>query len=202
MNSIFHLLSLVPGQTAPWAGWVYILLAILVAIEGPFATLAGAVAASTGYLNPILVFVFAGIGNLAADILWYSLGYFGKTEWLSRHLGRLGIKESSLARLQKDIHAHIHKILFVAKLTFGFVVPTLVAAGLARVPLRRWLGVLFTAECLWTGSLVLMGYYFGYLVQRIESDLRWVSLGGILLVIGLIIYYFLARHRPKLEQES
>lgn len=201
MNSIFHLLSLVSGQTASWAGWVYILLAILVAVEGPFATLAGAVAASTGYLNPILVFASASIGNLAADLIWYSLGYFGKREWLSHHLGRLGIKESSLARLQRDIHAHIHKVLFVAKLTFGFVVPTLVAAGLARVPVKRWLGVLAAAECLWTGSLVLMGYYFGYLVQRIETDLRWLSLGGIFLVVGLIIYYF-ARHRPKLEQES
>lgn len=201
MSTVFHILSLASGQSASWAGWAYILLAILVAVEGPLATLAGAVAASAGYLNPALVFVSASLGNLTADLLWYSLGYLGKTEWLLHHLGRLGIQESSLARLQKDIHAHIHKVLFVAKLTFGFVVPTLVAAGLARVPLKRWFGVLFTAECLWTGSLVLMGYYFGYLVQRIESDLRWLSLGGIILVIGLIIYY-LARHRPKLEQES
>ena len=202
MNNIFHLLSLVPGQTAPWAGWIYLLLAILVAVEGPLATLAGAVAASAGYLNPILVFVSAGLGNLAADLLWYLLGYFGKIEWLSNHLGRLGIKEGSLARLQRDIHTHIRKVLFVAKLTFGFAVPTLVAAGLARIPVKRWLGVLSLAECIWTGSLVLMGYYFGYMVQRIESDLRWLSLGGILLVIGLILYYYLAHHRPKLEQES
>jgi len=201
MSTVLHLLYLAPGQTAPWAGWAYILLAILVAVEGPVITLAGAVAASTGYLNPIMVFVSAGLGNLFADILWYSLGYLGKTEWLLRYGSKLGIKESSLAKLQMDIHAHIRKILFVAKLTLGFVVPTLIAAGLARVPMKRWFGVLFAAECLWTGSLVLIGYYFGYMIQRIETDLRWISLGGTVLVIGLFLYY-LYHHRAKLEQES
>ena len=201
MNTILYSLYLSPVQTAPWGGWAYLLLGILVAVEGPFATLAGAVAASAGLLNPILVFIAASLGNLTADILWYCLGYFGKVEWWMQHIGRLGIKESSLARLQKDIYTHIHKVLFLAKLTLGLVVPTLIAAGLARVPFRRWFGVLFAAECIWTGGLVITGYYFGYLVQQIEKDLRWVSLGGIVVVIGLILYY-IAHHRPKLEQES
>jgi membrane protein DedA with SNARE-associated domain len=201
MNTILHSSFFSPSPTASWAGWAYILLAILVAVEGPFATLAGAVAASAGYLNPILVFIAAAIGNLTADVLWYSLGYFGKIEWWVHHFGRLGIKESSLARLQKDIHTHIRKVLFVAKLTLGLVVPTLLAAGLARVPFRRWFGVLFAAECVWTGGLVVTGYYFGYMVQRIEADLRWISLGGIVVIVGLILYY-ITHHRSKLEQES
>ena len=200
MNTTLHSFYFASGQIASWGGLAYILLAILVAVEGPFATLAGAVAASAGYLNPVLVFMAASTGNLTADILWYSLGYFGKIDWWIHHFGRLGIKESSLARLQKDIDSHIHKVLFIAKLTLGLVVPTLVAAGLARVPFKRWFGVLFAAECIWTGGLVVTGYYFGYMVQRIERDLRWVSLGGIVVIIGLILYY-IAHHRSKLGQE-
>ena len=201
MSTVLHSLYLISGQTAPWAGWAYILLAILVAVEGPVTTLAGALAASTGYLNPILVFVSAGVGNLIADTLWYSLGYMGKIEWLLHYGGKLGVKEVTLARLQKDIDTHIHKILFVAKLTLGFVVPTLIAAGLARVPMKRWFGVLFAGECLWTGGLVLIGYYFGYMIQRIETNLRWISIGGTVIIIGLVLYY-IYHHRPKLEQES
>jgi membrane protein DedA with SNARE-associated domain len=200
MSTVLHSLYSIPGQTAPWAGWAYILLAILVAVEGPVTTLAGAVAASTGYLDPILVFFAAAFGNLIADILWYSLGYLGKIEWLLRYGGKLGIKEATLARLQTDVHDHIRKILFIAKLTLGFVVPTLIAAGLARVPMKRWFGVLFTAECLWTGTLVLIGYYFGYMIQRIETNLRWVSLGGTITIVTLILVY-IYHHRPKLEQE-
>jgi membrane protein DedA with SNARE-associated domain len=197
INSLYSLL----GQVAFSGGWPYLLIAILVAVEGPITTLAGAVAASAGYLNPVLVFVAAAIGNLAADTLWYSLGYLGKIEWLTRYAGWLGIKESSLLGLQKDIHAHIHKVLFVAKLTLGLVIPTLIAAGLARVPFKRWFGSLFAAECIWTGGLVLAGYYFGYLIQRIETDLRYISAGGAVLIVGLMIYY-LAYHRPRFEKES
>jgi membrane protein DedA with SNARE-associated domain len=201
MSTVLYSLYSITAQTAPWAGWAYILLTLLVAVEGPLTTLAAAVAASAGYLNPILVFVSAGFGNLVADTLWYSLGYLGKIEWVLRYGGKLGIRETTLARLQTDIHAHIRKVLFVAKLTLGFVVPTLIAAGLARVPMKRWFGVLFVAECLWTGTLVLIGYYFGYMIQRIETNLRWISAGGTVVIIGLILFY-LYHHRPKLEQES
>src|SRR6266487_268377 len=200
MNHVLYSLHILPNQTTSLGGWAYLFLAILVAVEGPITTLAGAVAASAGYLNPVLVFIAAAVGNLTADTLWYSLGYLGKIEWLTRYGGWFGVKESSVARLQKDIHAHIHKILFAAKLTLGFVIPTLIAAGLARVPFKRWFGALFAAECIWTGSLVLAGYYFGYLVQRIETDLRYISVGGVVLIIALVIYY-LAYHRLNLKKD-
>jgi membrane protein DedA with SNARE-associated domain len=200
MNILQHL-YLFPNQVQPLGGWAYVFIALLTAVEGPLTTLGGAVAASSGYLNPVLVFVSASIGNLTADTLWYSLGYLGKTEWLVRYGKWFGIKEKFIARLQTDIHAHIQKVLFVAKLTLGFVIPTLIAAGLARVPFKRWFGPLFAAECLWTGSLVLAGYYFGYLVQRIEADLRWVSLGGAAIFLVALVFY-LSRRRMDLESEQ
>ena len=196
-NDLFHA-YLFADPIQPMQGWAYILLAFVVAVEGPVTTLAGAVAASTGLLNPMLVFVSASIGNLIADTLWYSLGYLGKIEWAVRYGGWLGIKEQSIARMQKDVQDHIHKILFIAKLTLGFVIPTLIAAGLARVPFKRWFGVLFAAECLWTGSLVLVGYYFGYLIQQIETDLRWLSLGGGFLFI-IIVGLYLSHRRVDSE---
>jgi len=196
-NDLFHA-YLFADPIQPMQGWAYILLACVVAVEGPVTTLAGAVAASTGLLNPMLVFVSASIGNLIADTLWYSLGYLGKIEWAVRYGGWLGIKEQSIARMQKDVQDHIHKILFIAKLTLGFVIPTLIAAGLARVPFKRWFGVLFAAECLWTGSLVLVGYYFGYLIQQIETDLRWLSLGGGFLFI-IIVGLYLSHRRVDSE---
>jgi membrane protein DedA with SNARE-associated domain len=201
MDTNLHHLYLFSDQAQPLGIWAYIFIALLTALEGPLTTLAGAVAASTGYLNPVLVFVSASTGNLTADTLWYSLGYLGKTEWLVRYGGWLGIKEKFILRLEKDVQTHIHKLLFVSKLTLGFVIPTLIAAGLARVPFKRWFGVLFAAECLWTGSLVLVGYYFGYLIQRIETNLRWVSLGGAVLFIAIVAIYVL-RRRLDLERES
>lgn len=201
LNNILLSLSFAETTPHPLAGWIYLLLAILVAVEGPITTLAGAVAASTGMLDPVLVFLSASLGNLTADTLWYSLGYIGKTEWLTKLLNRFGIKENMMARLEQEVHDHIHKVLFIAKLTMGLVIPTLITAGLARVPFKRWFGVLFGAECLWTGSLVLIGYYFGAFTQRIEANLRWISLAGAVIVAALAIAY-LSRLRQRMEKES
>jgi len=199
INNIAHVHTL-SNLAQPLGNWTYILLALLVAVEGPLTTLAGAVAASTGLLNPVMVFISASIGNLTADTLWYSVGYLGKTEWFVRYGRWFGIEEKLVHRLQKDIQNHIHKVLFVAKLTLGLVVPALIAAGLARVPIKRWFGVLFTAECIWTGGLVLVGYYFGTLTQSIETHLRWISLGGAAIFLALVIIYITHR-KSNLENE-
>ncbi|HEY6073400.1 MAG TPA: VTT domain-containing protein, partial [Anaerolineales bacterium] len=191
-----YLFSYLQGQ--PFGAWAYLLIFALVAFEGPIVTLAGAAASSAGFLNPLLVFLSAAFGNLAADVVWYRLGYLGKKEWLI-HYGRwFGLREKSIHRLQSDMENHIGKILFTAKLTLGLVIPTLVATGLARIPWRRWFGVLFLAECMWTGFLVIVGHYFGRYVQTLERDLKWVSLVGAALFV-VLIFVFLARRRAAEE---
>lgn len=199
--NLSHLNSALQSLQQPWGGgWAYLLLALLVAVEGPITTLAAAVAAATGLLNPVLVFIFASLGNLTADTLWYGLGYLGKTEWILHYGSWLGIKESSLTRLQEDVQTHIHKILFVGKLTLGFMVPILITTGLMRIPLKRWFAILFGAECIWTGSLVFVGYHFGRLVQGIEASLRWVSLGGAALFLIILLVY-LGRRQLALNED-
>jgi membrane protein DedA with SNARE-associated domain len=184
--SFFHPLY---SQVQSWSIWPYLLLAFLVAVEGPLATLGAAIASSTGYLDPLLVFVFASCGNLSADILWYTLGYLGKLDLLERYGGWLGFKQSIILKLKQDMHDHVGKFLFVAKLTLGLVVPTLIAAGLARVPWKRWIGLLVIAEGIWTGGLVLAGYYYGQYILHIEKNLKLISIGAtIIMVIGLGIY--------------
>lgn len=200
MNFDLPSLHFLANPIHPWAGWAYLLLALLVAVEGPVTTLAGAAASSAGYLNPVLVFMAASLGNLTADTVWYLLGYMGKIEWLMHYGRRLGITKEHVEKLEEDIHAHIHKVLFAAKLSLGFVIPTLVAAGLARVPWRKWFWVLFVAECIWTGGLVLIGYYFGAYIQQMARDLRLLSLGGGVLFVMLGILY-LARRQLRQEDK-
>jgi membrane protein DedA with SNARE-associated domain len=87
MVTIFSFLQIPDIGVKPLSIWPYLLIAFFVTLEGPLATLTAAVASSTGYLDPMLVFVSASCGNLSADFLWYSLGYMGKTELLVRYGG-------------------------------------------------------------------------------------------------------------------
>lgn len=183
--------------------WAYLLLALLVMVEGPVATLAGAVAASAGYMNPVWVFISAASGDLVADTLWYTLGYMGKMEWLHRYGAWVGIKEKHVTRFTRDVQKHAAKILLIAKLTLGFSIPALVATGFARVPMRRWFYVLVLGETMWTGSLVVLGYYFGKYVTQLERGVELVALaGGALFVFLTFGYIAKLRRRATVGADS
>ncbi len=175
------------GELPQLGYWTYILLAALVAVEGPIATLLGAAAASAGLMRPLLVFLSAAIGNLTADSLWYSLGYMGKKDWILHFGKRLGLRESLIEHLKRNMVKHATKVLFLAKLTVSFVIPSLVAAGLLRVPWKRWFPALVLAETLWTGSLVLIGYYTTEALKRVEQRVEYVALAASVIFVMLVI---------------
>jgi membrane protein DedA with SNARE-associated domain len=176
------------GQLPQLGGWTYIILALLVAAEGPVATLLGAAAASAGLMRPIPVFFAAAAGNLTADTLWYTVGYMGKTEWIL-HFGRwLGLRKEQLERLEHNMVDHAAKVLFLAKLTLSFMVPCLIAAGLVRAPWRKWFPVVAAGEAIWTGSLVLIGFYATEALKRVEKGIEYFILFGSILFLLVIIW--------------
>jgi membrane protein DedA with SNARE-associated domain len=192
MTSFFQLLqgfvlAMKSGHLPQLGYWTYLVLAFLVAIEGPVATLLGAAAASAGLMRPWLVFICAAVGNLTADTLWYSLGYAGKLEWALRFGRKLGMKPEVLERLEQGMHEHASKILFIAKLTVSFMIPSLIAAGLMKVPWRRWFPALFAGEMIWTGSLMLVGYFATEAIKRVQQGVEYLILGLSLVFIIFII---------------
>ena len=181
------ILAMKTGQLPQLGYWTYLVLAVLVAIEGPVATLLGAAAASAGLMRPGLVFIAAAAGNLTADSLWYTLGYAGKLEWAMRFGRRLGLRPEILERLELGMREHAAKILFMAKLTVSFMIPSLIAAGLVKVRWRRWFPSLFAGEMIWTGSLMLIGYYATEAIKRVEKGVEYLILGlSIIFVLFLL----------------
>lgn len=168
--------------------WTYIILALLVLIEGPIATLIGAAAASAGLMRPWGVFLAAALGNLTADTLWYSIGYLGKTTWITQFGRRFGIREGLIKHLEQHMTENATRVLFLAKLTLSFVIPSLIAAGLLRIPWRRWFPWLALAETLWTGSLVLIGFYTTEAIKRVEQWVEYTVLTMAVLFVIVVIY--------------
>lgn len=181
--------ALVSAQGWNWGVWAYAFLALLVLVEGPIATLLGAAASSAGYMNPVAVFAAASVGNLTADLLWYSLGYLGKTEWILRYGRFLNLRQTHIERLRRDIHRHVRKVLLLAKLTASMAVPALIATGLAKVPWRRWFGVVFAAEMLWTGTLVAAGYHFTRYLTQLEAGVQIVAIASVVVLMVLVGRY-------------
>jgi membrane protein DedA with SNARE-associated domain len=67
------------------------------------------------------------------------------------------------------------------------VIPTLVATGLARVSWRRWFLPLVLAESIWTGTLVVFGYFFGQAIERLEASFQVLTIAGTVLLVIIIL---------------
>src|SRR5512146_2257466 len=120
----------------------YCILGLIAMAEGPIATLMGGAATSSGLLMPVPVYLSVVIGNLTADMGWYTLGRFSKIEWLMRLGPKVGVEPQRIEKLSHGVQAYAPRLLFLSKLTVGFPIPTLVATGLSRVPVRRWAAML------------------------------------------------------------
>lgn len=166
----------------------YILFALLVAIEGPSVTILGAVISARSTLNPAWIFVAASLGNLSADVGWYMLGYLGRFEVLTKRIGWLRKHQAKVDRLEREMTHHAVKILLMAKLSLSLMIPALIAAGMARISWRRWLPVVFIGECIWTGGLVLGGYYLGEHIKQLEQGMQILAIIGIILLMGIFIW--------------
>lgn len=182
------LIMLKSGQLPELGRWTYLLLALLVAVEGPIATLLGAAAAAAGLMRPTVVFMAAAAGNLTADTLWYTLGYLGKTEWLFRVGKRFQITQKTLEHIEDQMHRHATRLLFLAKLSMSLMIPSLIAAGLVKVPWRRWFPGVFGGEMIWTGSLVLIGFYSTVAIKQVREGLEGFILAGTLAFVAFIFW--------------
>lgn len=189
------------GHIPEFGYWSYLILFVLVAIEGPISVLLGAAAASAGLMRPIPVFFAAAAGNLTADSLWYLLGYMGKTEWMY-HFGRwLGIRPSLIEHLKHNMIKHAVRVMFLAKITVSFVIPALITAGLLRVPYKRWFPYFIVAEALWTGTLVFIGFYTTESLKRVQQSFEYVGLG--VSIAFVVVMFLLGRQLLKsLEKED
>ncbi len=187
-------------QLSEWGAWSYLILAVLTAIEGPVATLAGAAAAAAGLMRPGLVFVAASVGNLTADTLWYTLGYLGKVEWIDRLGHRLGVDPKHAQRLQDHMRRNTPQVLFLAKLSMSLMIPSLVAAGLIKARWRHWFPALFAGEVIWTGTLVVIGYYATSAIKQVEQGLEYVALGGSVFFVVFLVW--LSRRILRKAEES
>jgi len=191
-------INLQQGQLPQLGAWNYLLLASLIIWQGPIATLFGGAAASAGLLQPGIVFLVAIGTNLTADVLLYSIGRRGNVDRFFSAEGRLGRHRGRYLRLQQGLHQHSTKILLMAKLSAGFALPTLVAAGATGLSWRRWFPVVFIGETIWTGTLLLIGYFFTEAIKQVTHGFQFALLGFSFLFI-LMLVWFISRQMRSSE---
>jgi hypothetical protein len=125
----------------------------------------------------------------------------GKMRWLYDHGRWLGLRPHHVARLEREMRVHATKLIIFAKIAYGLIVPTLVAAGMARVPWRKWFPVVFVVETLWSILLVWVGYHTAAFIQAFEQTLHAIGVAVVVAVAVLVLLRMLRKRIDRKELE-
>jgi membrane protein DedA with SNARE-associated domain len=166
----------------------YILIFLMMVIEGPMVTAAAAFAASLGYFNIYLIFFMSLMGDLVGDCLHYIIGYFSRIGVIEKYGQKIGLKADFLKRMETKLQNNLGKAMFIIKFT-PITTPGLLTAGALKVPIRSYVFYSLIITLPRTIFFVSIGYYFGVGFEKIANYFEWGQylFFGILVLI-LIIY--------------
>lgn len=164
----------------------YPTMLFLMILEGPVTTLVAALAASLGFFNVYLVFVLSMLGDIIGDIILYSIGWSGGAKALEKAEKILKIKPEIVTRVKNLFEHHGKKTIFTVKSTTGLCWITFIAAGTLRMRFKDFLTGSVLGGVVWSGFLVIMGYFFGYAFAAINSYIKYA---GIIIFIAAATFY-------------
>lgn len=153
----------------------YAIMLPLMIIEGPIVTIIASMLASLGAFNIFVVLILSIIGDMGGDIILYGLGYkFGMG--FVRRVGKyMGITESLVLKMEKYFERHGGKTIFAVKSTTGLCWATFTAAGIVKMDFKKFVKYSFLGGIIWSGFLVVMGYFYGYLWREIQVYIKWIG---------------------------
>lgn len=175
----------------------YLLLFPIVVFEGPIITVIAGFLSSLGYLNIFIAYGVVVVGDIAGDIMYYALGYYGRERFVNRWGRFFGITSERVERLEKYFEKHTGKTLILVKLSQGIGAVVLVAAGIAKVPFRKFVWYNFIPTLPKSLILILIGYYSGESYVKISSYLDYAAIGTVIVTVIFIVIYFIMRKLSK-----
>jgi len=161
-------------------------------VEGPILTVASGFLLNQGGFNLVPLYLTLMMGDLVGDIGWYYLGYFFAEPIVRRFGHFFSLNLETFEKIKSVFHKKSSIILFVSKITMGFgmAIGTLIAAGAVRISFRIYMFYNVLGEFIYVAALMLLGYYFGFIYNRIAASFKILSLFGLLIVTGIAIYGF------------
>ncbi len=151
-----------------------------------------------GEMN-LYVAIFAGvIGSVAGALFNYWLARRYGRPFLQRYGRYFFLDERTLEKLERFFTRHGEISTFNGRLIPGIRQYISLPAGLAKMPVGRF--VLYTAlgAGIWVTVLALLGYFLGAHEEQVARYLHNATITALIAVAGLSLFYWL-RHRAKEE---
>lgn len=155
------------------------------------------VLSSQGRLEPELAFAACLAGALVGDALMYAIGYHFGHGLLIKHpkVGKY-LGAQSEHKFERALQRHGFKVMFLARFMVGVRGPVYLAAGVLRMPFRRF--VLWDLSCatIVVGLFFSLSFFFGEHITSILRDAE-KTFTLVLLLVGLGTFLWWYRNRRK-----
>lgn len=181
--------------------------AFLMALENVFPPIPsevvmgfGGIAAARGEFQlPLLIFV-GTLGATAGNAVWYGmgrrLGYARLRAFVERRGRWLTIDWDDVERLVQQFRTRGGRIVF----TFRFLPPfrsiISLPAGMAHMPLWRFLAFTFAGSAIWNTAWAGAGYLLHQRFRMLENYVGWLGVALTLAALGWYAWR-VARWRPR-----
>jgi len=158
-------------------------------IEGPIITVAAGFLVTLGIFNPVFAYIVIIIGDTVGDALHYCVGYFGGKRFIERWGKYLGVSLETIIPLEKSFDDKGNSFFFWGKALHGIGGAILIAAGLIRYPFGKFLISNVLGTLIKSAVLLVIGFYFGQFLGKIDSSLNIIAAIMVALVpIAIFIY--------------
>src|SRR6266702_2601946 len=173
----------------------YFAMLPLMIIEGPVVTIISAMLASLGAFSWPMVLLLSILGDMIGDILLDGAGRkwgMGFTHGFGRYLG---ITEELVKKMEKYFQMHGGKTIFAVKSTTGLCWATFAAAGIVKMDFKKFVKYSFLGGVVWSGFLVVMGYFYGFLWKEMKQYISWV--GWIIFAVAAISFVVITIYKKN-----
>lgn len=162
----------------------YSLLFLLMLIEGPVVTAAGAFAAALHYFDIWIILLLSVLANLIPDVIYYAIGYWGRARVLEKYGHYVGITPERIALVEKLATEHSGKALLAIKIIPFLATPGLIVVGASRMDIKKyvWWCTIITLP---TSIIYLvLGFYFGAAYSTFD---HYLHIGGYVIAAAIIV---------------
>lgn len=162
-------------------------------IEGPTVGLMVGFLARVKYINLYWGYTAHVLGDMTADMIYFSIGYFGGMKIVPRLAKILRYSVNDIENIETAFEKHSIKLIIVGKITHVIGFPILFAAGITRYKWYRFLLFDFIATLIKAAVLVFIGYHFGALWEKVDNVLFVIGGLGALVIVAQISYFMVRR---------
>ena len=160
------------------------------------------IAIRQGQYNAFVVFIVIVVAQLGGLCISYAIGRFGGLELIQRYGKYVFLSKHELNRAQKAFHRHGVKLVLVGLCLPGLHGYVGYPAGIAKMPMWRFLIAASAGVAVWSLAFLGIGYFLGDHLDAIDNASHNFAIIVFVVVVIAVISYLIQRNRKAHLEDS